>query len=421
MNIPKKLKSKVGLITTGLFVLQQVVALAAPMELTLKDGIDLALKNNPAIYMAIADREKSKWGIDEAKAGKMPTVSLGSSYNFSGRTDDGDFNNSIRMSLPIYSGGRIEGQIKQAELGLTTADLNVEKSKQQVKLDATNAYYTVLQTSKMVLIDQETVNNLKEHLRIAQAKYEAGVVAKSDILRSEVELANAEQNLTKTQNSYALAVTNLLNIMNLDARTEIMLRDELQQIPADKTLEECIAFAKTHRPEIAQAQTSISMAASNLKVSKDGKLPTVSLSASAGLNDNFLPNSDDWSIGASASWNLYDAGANKAKVKQSEAALDKAKLQAQQIGDNVEQEVRQSYLSMKEAEKRIDTTQVAIAKAAEDLYIAKEKYAAGVGTNLDAIDAQLTLAQAKTNHIQALYDYNINKAKLDKAIGLGNS
>jgi outer membrane protein len=157
-----------------------------------------------------------------------------------------------------------------------------------------------------------------------------------------------------------------------------------------------------------------------IKMAKSGKLPSVSLSASNGWNGSVLPGSgdDDWSVGLSASWSIFDAGSTSAKVKQADASLDKAKEQLVQVKNSAALEVRQNYLSMQEAEKRIDTNKVAVGKAEEDLVIAREKYNAGVGTNLDVIDAQLALTQAKTNEIQALFDYNVNVAKIDKAIGL---
>ena len=107
-----------------------------------------------------------------------------------------------------------------------------------------------------------------------------------------------------------------------------------------------------------------------------------------------------------------------AKVKQADASLTKAQEQARQTKTGGLLEVRQNYLSMAEAQKRLDTNAVSVSKAEEDLYIAKERYNAGVGTNLDVIDAQLALTQAKKNRIQSLYDYNVNVAKLDKAIGV---
>jgi outer membrane protein TolC len=115
---------------------------------------------------------------------------------------------------------------------------------------------------------------------------------------------------------------------------------------------------------------------------------------------------------------LFDTNLTLSKVKQAETEVAQATEKFRQTKDSVSLEVRQAYLSMKEAEKRIETSQVAVAKADEDFKIAQVRYSAGVGTNLDVIDAQLALAQAKTNYIQALYDYNTSKAKLDKAMGV---
>lgn len=345
-----RIKRTAAVIAAGFIVLQHALTLAAPTRLSLAESIDLALKNNPAIHIADEDRERSRWGVSEAKAGKMPSVSLGSSYNTGAGDsfDKGDINTSLRLSWPLYSGGRTEGQIAQAELGTTTAELGVEKAKQQIKLDTTAAYYNVLQATNMLAVSQETVNNLKAHLNIVQAKYEAGSVAKSDILRAEVELANAEQNLIKARNQRDLAVADLLNTMNLAAGTEIELASKLEYQADIRTLEENIAFAGQNRPDLAQAQASIDSAAIGVRIAESGKQPSVSLSASTGWSDAVLPDDNDWSVGISASWNIFDAGVTKAKIKQADSSLNKARLQAEQTRDAVEQEVRQSYLSMRE-------------------------------------------------------------------------
>ena len=414
-----KLTNKAAVITAGLIFLQHTFAFAAPIELSLQDSIDYALKNNPSIQIASEDKKKSELSVGETKAGKMPTVSLGSGYTYQGNSDDDSFNNSLRMNWPLYSGGRTEAQIEQAKLGVRTADLNVEKSKQQLILDATSNYYSVLETKNMRAVNEESVNNLKAHLDIVQAKYQEGVAAKSEVLRAEVEVANADQNLIKAQNQYELAVSDLLTTMNMDAGTELELKGELAYQADTRTLEEAISLAKQNRPEMAQAQISVDSAQKSIEIAESNKRPTVSLSASTGWNDRLLPTDDtNWSVGASASWNIFDAGVTKSKVSQAESSVAKAKLQVEQTTDSIEQEVRQSYLNMKEAEKRLNTTEVTVNKANEDLYIALETYRAGVSTNLDVFDAQLALTQAKTNHVQALYDYNVNKAKLDKAMGV---
>lgn len=413
------LKNKAAYITAGLIFLQHTLAFAAPLELSLQDSINYALKNNPSIQIASEDRKKSELSVGESKAGKMPTVSLGSSYNYNGDSGDDRFSNSLRMNWQLYNGGKTEAQINQAELGVRTADLNVEKTRQQLALDATTNYYSVLQTKNMRAVNEESVNNLQAHLNIVQAKYQEGVAAKSEVLRSEVEVANANQNLIKAQNQYDLAIANLLTTMNMDSGTELELKGELNYQADTRTLEEAIATAKKNRPEAAQAEVSIDSAKKGIEIAESGKRPSVSLSASTGWDDALLPtDNNNWSVGASASWSIFDAGVTKSKVNQAESSLAKAKLQAEQTADSIEQEVRQSYLNMKEAEKRLKTTEVTVNKAKEDLYIAQETYKAGAGTNLDVFDAQLALTQAKTNHVQALYDYNTNKAKLDKAMGI---
>lgn len=413
------LKSKAAYIAAGLIFLQQTFAFAAPVELSLQDSINNTLKNNPSVQIADQDKKKSELSVNETKAGKMPTLSLGSKYNHQSNSNDDNFSNSLQMSWKLYSGGRTEAQIDQAKLGVRTADLNVEKTKQQLTLDATTNYYGVLEAQNMLTVNQESVGNLQAHLNIVQAKYQEGMVAKSELLRAEVEVANANQNLIKAQNQYDLAVSNLLTTMNMDGGTELKLKGELTYQPDTRTLEQAIQSAKQNRPEAVQAQVGIDSAKKGIEIAQSDKRPSVSLSASTGWNDSLLPNNDNsWSIGASASWNIFDAGVTKSKVSQAETSLAKANLQVEQTLDSIEQDVRQSYLSMKEAEKRLSSTEVTVNKAKEDLYIAQESYKAGVGTNLDVFDAQLALTQAKTNHVQALYDYNVNKAKLDKAMGV---
>jgi TolC family type I secretion outer membrane protein len=416
-------KSMAPLAAASLFLLNTAVAWAAPVDVTLADSIAAALQNNPSIKIADADKEKAKWNISEAKGAKLPGLSLGSSFTESGggpgssSTSD-SWANSVRLNWQLYSGGRVENQISQSELGLKIADLGTDKAKQQLRLDTTVAYYTVLQARNSVQVNQETVASLRQHLANVQAKYQVGTVAKSDVLRSEVELANAEQNLTKVQNSLDLAVVGLNNLMGFAQDTELALKDELLETADTRTLEECIREALADRPEIKQAEAGITVAQKGIDIARSNNRPSVNLSGSNGWNDSLVPDNGDshWSASLSASWNLFDGGVTKARVNAADAALQKSNEQARQIRDSVQTEVRQAYLSVQEAAKRIETTKTAVVKAEEDLNISQVKYYAGAGTNIEVIDAQLALTQAKTNYTQALYDYNVGKAKLDRAV-----
>ncbi|MCE5286737.1 MAG: TolC family protein [Pelosinus sp.] len=413
-------KLGLSLFSAGLLILNTGFGYAAP-ALSLQDSIDLALQNSQAIKMAAADNAKAQWGINETKSSFLPSASLSTSGTRSSSLA-GDaassFNSALRLNWQLYSGGRNNGLMDQAKLNADSADLALDKTKQQTVLDATTAYFSVLQAKNMEKVNQETVDSLTAHLNNVQAQYGVGVVAKSDVLRSEVELASAKQNLTKAQNAYDVAVATLNNIIGEPLDTANEYSDDFNHDSYDVSLEDSIKAALTNRPEIAQAQNNIEIAEAGVRVAKSGDLPTVNLSGTTGVNGNSFPgNNDNWSVGLTASWNIFDAGLTSAKVKEARTSTDKALAAQKQTSDAIELEVRQAYLGIAEAQQRIQTAQVAIDKASEDMNIAQTKYQAGVGTNLDVIDAQLALTQAKTNYTQAFYDYSVGKAKLNKAVG----
>jgi outer membrane protein TolC len=419
------LKATASLLVTGLLVLNTVATvLADPPELSLDDSIAMALQNNPSINMAVSDKDKAAWGIKEMEAGKMPALSLTNSDSRASSMADSlpgnSFNTALRLSVPLYTGGRNEALIDQAKFNADAANLGVDKAKGELRLNTTTAYFNVLQNHNLVKVNQETVDNLTAHLKNVQAQNEAGTVAKSDVLRSEVELANAQQNLVKTQNAYDLAAATLNNVIGTPLDTQNTLKDQLSFVPYNLSLEDSIKLALKNRPEIAQSKDSIDTAKAGITIADSGRLPTIAASGTEGISgSNFPGQNRNWSAGVSATWNLFDSGLTSAKVKEAATAVDKAKETDQQTRDSIELEVRQAYLSMTEAGARIQSSQVAVDQATEGLKTAQAKYSAGVGTNLDVIDAQVALTQAQTNDTQALYDYNVNKAKLEKAVGLG--
>ena len=422
----RKWQKKLAIGLAGAFLaLQTGIVSAASMELSLEDSIAMALQNNPAIKISTADKIKADWALSQAKGAKGPAITFNNTdtrgtLNSSNESLADYFKNQFSLTLPLYTAGKLEGMIGQAKWNVDIADLGVTKSRQQIKLDATSAYFGVLQARNMVKVNQESVASLAEHLKNVQAQFSVGTVAKSDVLRSEVELANAQQTLTKGQNAYDLAVAQLNNVVGLPLETELIIKEELQYNPYGMSLEDSIRFGLQNRPDTAQADAGIKVAQESVKVAKSGYGPTIAVSGGVGRSGWDSPGTDmkSWSASLSATWNLFDTGVTRAQVKQADAAVDKANYTAQQTRDSVQLEIRQNYLSMQEAEKRIGTSQVAVSKAEEDFKIAQVRYSAGVGTNLDVIDAQVALTQARTNYVQALYDYNTNKAKLEKAMGV---
>ena len=419
-----KLKKQLAAVfACGYLVFTTGTGFAAPIELSLEESVALALKNNPAVKIAEAEKFSAQGGVQAAKAGKLPKISLNHTET---RTDTGkvgdpsnNFDNKAILTLPLYTGGKAESSIEKAKLGLKNAEQGISLSKQQLKLDATTGYFGLLQARNMVQLNQESVDRLAAHLKNVQLQYEVGTVAKTDVLRSEVELANAQQNLIKAQNNYDLAVASLNNVIGMPLETEIVVKEELKHEKFNTSLDDSIKCALEKRPDFMVANTGIDLAKKDISIAKAGHRPTVSFSGYQGWNDKEFPGDDNsnWQLSLTASMDIFDSGATSGKVKQAEAGLDKAQEQARQKKDAVQLEVRSAYLNMQEAEKRIQTSKVAVEKAEEDYKIAQVRYSAGVGTNLDVIDAQVALTQAKTNYVQALYDFNTSKAKLEKAMG----
>ena len=425
-SVKNKLTAMVlgGLMTMSL---ASGVALAADsVDLTLDESIELALKNNKDIQQYLSDTETAKWALKEAKGSNGVSLSwsstaekIGGNY-YSASSKDRDFSNTLSASLPIYSGGKIEGNIKKAEIGIDIGALNLEDTKQTVKLTVTKDYFTILKNRTTVQVDKDSVDKLQGHLKTVMAEYAAGTVAKSDVLRSQVELVDEQQSLVTAQNDYDLSVATFNNDIGLPLDTVVTIRDELKYEKYDLALDNCISYALQHRPDGIAEIKAIKKAEAAIKVAQAGQKPQVDFVASDTIDDTkaFGDQTDKWGVGVSASWNLFDSNVTNSQIKSAETAKTKAEIVANQQLDTIQLEVRKAYLSMIAAEKNIPTTKVAVEQSQEDYKIAQVRYSAGVGTNLDVIDAQVALTTAQTNYIQALYDYNTSKASLDKAMGI---
>jgi len=403
------------------------------VELSLDDAVRMALKNNPSLTIAIADKEAAKGALTSARAGFWPTISLthsdtdswsatSSSTSTSRGLDRFVSDNYVSVNWTLFSGFRVEGQTAQAKLGLDSATWGVAKAAQLLRLDATTAYFGLLQSQKLLQLNQESVDQLSQHLKDAQLQFEVGTVAKTDVLRSEVELANAMQNLIKAQNSYEIAMATLDNVIGISLTTVIKTKETLNYESFSVSLPDCTATALKLRPEAYQGTDSVKSAEAGVTVARSGYLPTVSAGYRNDWNDTNFPGASNtnqsWSVSISASWTVLDSGLTSGKVKQASEGLNKAKAQLKQMQDSIRLEVQSSYLNLREAEKRIETARVAVDKAEEDFKIAQIRYSAGVGTNLDVLDSQVALTQANNNFVQALYDYNTSKVKLEGSMGL---
>lgn len=435
----KKAKNVLAL-TAALSVLCSQSVFAATLELDLEETIQRALLTNPSVKIAEYNRKAAKADYSAAKSARGISISLshdssrGGYADYARRSINGgtdiwtkgignSHSNSITASLPIFTGGELQGQIGQAKANYRSMLSAEEQAYNEMKETATTGYFNMLNATNMKALRQESVDRLQAHLDNVIAQYNVGIVARADVLRSEVELANAQQNYITASNQYDVAEATLNNIIGTPLGTTLLLKDRLQYEPYENDMAYCLAYSEQHRPELKQAEYAIDSAEAALVVARSGHMPKVYANASNnwGGNGSDWPGDDDenWSVGVTASMNVFDSGVTWSKIHAAQENLAKAKESQRQIKDNVELEVRTDYLNLREAEKRITTTQVAVASAEEDYHIAVVRYQAGVGTNIDVMDAQEALTQAKTNYYQALYNYNTSKAALNTSMGVG--
>lgn len=439
----KKAKN-VLVLTAALSVLCSQSVFAATLELDLEETIQRALLTNPSVKIAESQRKEAKADYSAAKSARGISISLNHDSGRGGYADNRRYvitdnmgrqiprydksignshSNSITASLPLFTGGELQGQIGQAKANYRSMLSAEEQAYNEMKETATTGYFNMLNAGNMKALRQESVDRLQAHLDNVIAQYNVGIVARADVLRSEVELANAKQDYITASNEYDVAEATLNNIIGTPLNTTLKLKDSLQYVPYDNDMAYCLAYSEQHRPELKQAEYGVDAAEAALVVARSGHMPKIYANTSDnwGGNGSNWPGDDDenWSVGVTASINVFDSGVTWSKIHAAQEALVQAKESQRQIKDAVELEVRTDYLSMREAEKRITTAQVAVASAEEDYHIAVVRYQAGVGTNIDVMDAQEALTQAKTNYYQALYNYNTSKAALNTSMGVG--
>ena len=416
----------IALIILSLNVAQATVP--EVVSLSLEESIDMALKNNPEIVQSLEDREAANWAFKRAK--RQTGVRFG--YSFSGRRygqssnglpmqTDNNFSNSFNLSVPIYHGGQLKNLRRQNEYALNAAELLFENTKQDIKLRTTTAYYEILRCQNVMRACEEEINHLQEHLNQSMIRYREGVVAKSDILASQVLLADSNQNFVTARGEYEKSLAALNTLIGLPTETPIIIREELNYVPHNVDVENCMAYALENRPDYAAALFSVKQAESAIKVAAADRKPFVdaSVSKSAEADRPFKSDtSRSWQVGLSIQWNIFDNGVTSASVNERRANLRKAQAVATQILDAVHLEVYSAYVDLKSAEENIASTKTAVGNAEEDYRLSKIRYLEGVGINLEVMDAQEKLTRAHVNYYSALYAYNVAKASLDKAMGV---
>jgi outer membrane protein len=323
---------------------------------------------------------------------------------------------SLVLQQPLYTGNRLTALNKQAKANQGYAKANLDAAEHSLVYEVKKAYYTVISAQQSVETMQQAVKSMEDHVKEAEAYRKVGIVAKLDVKRAEVKLADLRQKSLMAQNGLELAKMALNFTMGVDLSSNYIFVADDQYEPFELELQTCQEKALNNRPEIIAVKAKVEMAKENVEIAKSAARPLIALQAK---KEDFQPYGSEPSeqIGIVASMNLLDGGLVKHQVNEAREVLKQAQTAQELISRAVLLDVQQAYQNLQLALQTITVAEKSLDQAQETVHMADVSYKAGLGTSLERIDAEVGLTQAKTNYTQALSMYHIALAQLQKAIG----
>ncbi|QYX32496.1 TolC family protein [Sphaerospermopsis torques-reginae] len=410
------------------------VKLQETQPITLEQALELAKRNSNELQVAVLQLESSKAALKEAQAALLPTLSVNGTISNSRTTNstlaakqagidaesNSSFDSEAQLRYDLYTSGRRNAAIKEAEEQVRFQELDVERQAEEIRLNVATDYYALQQADENVRISRSAVENSQASLRDALALERAGVGTRFDVLRSQVNLANAQQDLTNALSQQIIARRRLAVRLNLSQSANISAADPVQLAGLwERSLEDSIILAYQNRPELQQQLARRNISEQRRKQALASLRPQISLLASYNLLDVFNDNvnvSDGYSVGVQATLNLYDGGAARARAAQAKANMAVEETRFGQQRNEIRFQVEQAYSTQVANLENVQTANAALEQAKESLRLARLRFQAGVGTQTDVINAENELTRSEGNRIRAILDYNRALTELQRFV-----
>ena len=420
---------------------------SAPAPLTLPDAVQLALRNNPTVQATEAYAEAVRHGITIAQAGRYPRVDFSEGvtrgnnpvYVFGSLLTQGqftaanfalpslnypapldNFRTQFMAAMPLWDAGQTSRRVRDARLSSQGATRATERSRQEVIFAVVQAYLNGLLARESVRVAEAAVEMSKADLASAQSRQEQGLAVPSDLLSAQVQLAQAQEDLLRAKNAVALADAALSVAMGQAEDAPVSLAGRWSDVTFEAgTLDERQQRALTTRPDYHEAQIGEQRALNGRSMAVAEFLPKLNIFGSWEQdNQTFLARgNDNWALGATLSFNLFDGGANRARLKESTARERQAHAMRNQFAAAVRLQVREAYLNLTTARDRVEVSRGATAQATESLRITQNRYEAGLATITDLLRAETAHTTAQKNALNAIFDYRLSYAALELATG----
>lgn len=458
-------------LTLALLTLGSVGALAqegAAPVLSLQECIRLALQDSPTLLIQEERQDIAHQGVRDAYGNFLPNLSLSYSWSKSERTDfdvaqyvygpgdsfatydsagdstiwyeqaaiqsgvsDETVNSTskswgARADLNLFSGFSKFTSLSSAKKDQSAAAATTQYTRELVVEDVITAYYNLLRYEELRAVAEDTRDQAAKELERTETYFRLGSAAKSDVLQQRVRLENTKLDLVVATNTVKKAFADLAYAMNQPlAEVFDVDRSGLTTDYPIEALEALYDEALASRLDLVSSEYTLEARQKDIRTAESGLYPSVSLFGSYNRSDNESPYrfsgqsqiSDSFTYGYQVSWNVFDRLSTWTSRSRAKANARIAEYQLEQSRLNVQVEIRQLHNSLVEARERANVSRETIEQSAEELRLAQERFRVGAGTTLDVITAQVNLASARAQEVQAKCDFLIAQAQLDRAAG----
>jgi len=434
-----------GLLLT-LVACPTVVSGQDPPTISLKESIEEALKKSATLHSAREGVHVAEAQRKEAFTAFLPSFSTSYSYKRlneapeftlpivtqlgltplatqSGTKDN--YNWAVEVRQPLFAGGGILANYQVNRIGLEAARQEERTAVHDLILDVQTAYLNISKAEKLREVAWQSLARLMAHREMTRNFYEVGMVPRNDLLSAEVELANGHQALLRAENGVAMAKAKFNTLLRRTMDTQVSVEDIPAYTPYDKEFNDCLKTALDKRTEIKTYNFRVEQARKSVQVARSEYYPTVSFVGNYSrygdeprVEGSLYQDTESWYVMAMANWNFWEWGKTKNRVDASLSKERQVNDALENIRDSIALDLKNAWLLLKEAEQQISVTRQAVAQAEENYRITSERYREQVSTATDVIDAQTLLTRANSDSTQALSDYQIQLARLKRAMGL---
>lgn len=391
--------------------------------LNLLDVVNLALCNNPQTRVVWANSRIQAAQVGVAKASYLPNLALSATDNhtLSGSNARVDQRNvSVTFSYLLYDFGARAANLENARQLLAAASATQDSTVQAVFLAAVQSYYQAQATYAALDAAIESESAAKESFAAAEARYNAGSATPADKLQAQTAYSQATLNRITTNGNMKNAQGTLANMIGLDANQNVALTPaNTTAIPNDfeGDINALIDEARQRRPDLKAAAAQVKAAQASADAARAADRPTISLTASANQYNNAGIDSRSSLVGIYLNVPIFSGFAPTYNVRAAEAQVDVSNAQMEKVHLQVALDVWTAYQNLTTATQSMRTAADLLGSAEQSARVALGRYKAGVGSILDALNAQSALASARQQRIQSTFNWNISRATLAQAMG----